>query len=77
MLKMALSCRGEQCLPCPPQLTWGLWVTHMRGPRSEENSQWKTTITRLFLEGGIGFLSRKSSTSSSMWRFTAPCEGSQ
>lgn len=47
--------------------------THMRGPRSEENSQWNTTMTRLPSAGEMGFLSRKSSTSSSMCRFTAPC----
>lgn len=48
--------------------------TYMRGPRSEENSQWNTTMTRLPSAGEMGFLSRKSSTSSSMCRFTAPCE---
>lgn len=48
--------------------------THMRGPLSEENSQWNTTMTRLPSVGTIGFLSKKSSTSSSMCKFTAPFE---
>lgn len=55
---------------------WCCGVTHIRGPRSEENSQWNTMITRLFSDGRIGFFSKKSSTSSSIWRFTAPCRGS-
>lgn len=54
---------------------WCCGVTHIRGPRSEENSQWNTMITRLFSDGRIGFFSKKSSTSSSIWRFTAPCRG--
>lgn len=54
--------------PPPPALTYIL------GPRSEENSQWKMTMTRLLAsKGTMGFLSRKSSTSCSMGRLTAPC----
>lgn len=49
--------------------------THIRGPRSEENSQWKTMMTLLLSDDTMGFFSKKSSTSSSMWRFIAPWEG--
>ena len=50
-------------------------LTYILGPRSEENSQWKMTITRLLAsKGTMGFFSRNSSTSSSMGRLTAPCE---
>lgn len=54
----------------------GIRHTYIRGPLSEENSQWKITIT-LFskLKGAIGFLRRNSSTSRSRGRFTAPCGG--
>lgn len=50
-------------------------LTYILGPRSEENSQWKMTITRLLAsKGTMGFFSRNSSTSCSMGRLTAPCE---
>lgn len=47
---------------------------HIRGPRSDENSQWKMMTTRLSgQDERMGVLRRKSSTWSSWCRFRAPC----
>ena len=50
----------------------------MRGPRSDENSQWKTRMILLSrLQGVMGLCSRKVSASLSRGRFTAVCRRSQ
>lgn len=49
--------------------------THMRGPRSDENSQWKMRMILLSrLQGTMGCCSRKVSTSRSRGKFTAFCQ---
>lgn len=50
--------------------------THILGPLSEENSQWKMTITLLLAsKGTMGFFSRNSSISCSIGRLMAPWGG--
>lgn len=50
----------------------------MRGPRSDENSQWKMRMTLLSrLQGVMGLCSRKLSASRSRGKFTAVCQRSQ
>ena len=50
----------------------------MRGPRSDENSQWKMRMILLSrLQGVMGLCSRKVSASRSRGRFTAVCQRSQ
>lgn len=53
------------------------WLTHMRGPRSDENSQWKMRMILLSrLQGVMGLCSRKVSASRSRGKFTAVCQRS-